>query len=191
MTLVVGQSNSEFKPPKVPNFVDLTNKRFGRLVVIKFLYCKERKCFWLCKCDCGNDKITYTWLLTGGHTKSCGCLSQELCKKRCGVNHPSWKTGRCKNNKGYIRLINPKALGYTIATKPRTMEHTAVMAEHLGRPLYEDESVHHKNGIRDDNRLENLELMICHPAGHRVSDEIKYAEEILKKYKPSVLNGDT
>lgn len=65
----------------------------------------------------------------------------------------------------------------------RVAEHRLVMEEHLGRDLLPEETVHHKNGDRLDNRIENLELWSSsHPKGQRVSDKLEWAIEILEAY---------
>jgi hypothetical protein len=88
------------------------------------------------------------------------------------------------NNNGYVVLTLP-------GQKGRKMEHRLVMENILGRKLRSNENVHHINGVKNDNRPENLELWIkSQPAGQRIKDIVKWAKEILQVYDPQSLNAN-
>ena len=110
-----------------------------------------------------------------GVRRTCGSCGGEFfspahsvgkyCSNKCSAQARP-KKGRWIESHGYVDLVMPrdhpfaKAMGRRRKTGNtlQVLEHRLVMAEALGRPLESHETVHHKNGDRRDNRLENLEL---------------------------------
>jgi hypothetical protein len=93
------------------------------------------------------------------------------------------------HSQGY-KTITKKGHPNQMDSKGRIREHIYIMSKHLGRPLFKDESVHHKNGDRLDNSIENLELWSKgQPPGQRVEDKIKYYIDFLKRYGYKIDKG--
>jgi hypothetical protein len=99
-------------------------------------------------------------------------------------------TGDGSLSHGYWKVNVPRSERHLTRGATSVGEHRLVMARHLGRPLEADEAVHHKNGDRLDNRLENLELWSsAQPSGQRVQDKVAFAIWLLMRYEPELAAG--
>jgi hypothetical protein len=167
--------------------------KFKRLTVLEHIGSEMGYRMWKCQCDCGNICNVRSHDLLAGRKGSCGCLYKEKWQHQgagCREGHPLWKGGRLKGKNGYVIVLTPE--GHppgSIGNGRYCFEHRLVMEKHIGRYLLPGEMVHHKNGIKSDNRPENLELMkkSQHSSGQNVNDLVEYAVTILKKYKPDLL----
>ncbi len=73
---------------------------------------------------------------------------------RFGMRNPNYKKGRYVDKHGYVVVLKRRGRrNYYV------YEHRMVMEKHLGRCLRPDEQVHHLNGVKTDNRIENLQVL--------------------------------
>ena len=127
-------------------------------------------------------------------SKTClvpNCEREAVVRDWCKVCDARWKRQGGPQGPLHPRpLVSIDSNGYLRCntTHPlydgrQAYEHVRVMENHLGRRLSVGENVHHKNGVRSDNRLENLELWnTTQPKGQRVEDKVHWAREIIALY---------
>jgi hypothetical protein len=165
---------------------DITGLVVGKLTVICYAGKEGKHNLWEVKCECGNNKIIKRRDLTKSNSvKSCGCLRNELLSKRMsGESHYSWKGGKpTMNGKGYLEYKYGELRG--------VREHRYIYEQHYGIKLLTHQNVHHINGDRTDNRIENLELWdTSQPSGQRVEDKIEYYFNLVKEYKDHPIYKD-
>ena len=134
---------------------------------------KHSYCSLACKRKLCENCLTEITHGVNGNVRRKYCFK---CNEKKIVNLAKYPIGTKKLKPGGYVLVK-------IDQKNWMPEHRHLMEKKIKRKLFQMEEVHHKNGIRNDNRLKNLELWsTSHPKGARVKDLIKYAKEILELY---------
>lgn len=133
---------------------------------------------------CVMDDCTKKYIAKGFCSRHYRAFKAWMDKDRSVLNRA--KNNPTKDQYGYVIVYVPNHPNCSVSGQ--YPEHRLVMEEMIGRYLTREENVHHKNGVRNDNRPANLELWSSsQPKGQRAEDKVKFAIEILELYAPHLL----
>ena len=190
----------------MPVALDITNQIFGKLTAIKRVPSRGGKTYWLCRCECGQEKEVQTCHLISGATQSCGCLTKNSKKEthclNCGkeLNKKQFKYCSLKCQRSYERKQYVQKVNEGLCNGTKKSGDTTKISDSIRSYLFQKYNnkcqlcgwgishpitgkvpleVHHKDGDRNNNKEENLQLL-C-PNCHSLTENYKYLNS--KKYK--------
>lgn len=126
--------------------------------------------FYQCA-QCGKEMAVYRSPSNVKETPAKYCSLKCIGKAHERENNPAWNGGRYKTGQGYIVVFSPDHPHASV--RKTVFEHRLVMEQVIGRYLKPEEVVHHKNGIKDDNRPENLELLPSQGAHSKLHGKLR------------------
>lgn len=165
----VAQVESDVKTNYMPRFIDIIGRQFGRLIAVEYAGKNEfARSQWLCKCECGGEKVVYLRSLLSGDTKSCGCLQRELASQRAA------STNKKNAKHGMVNIPEYRVWGMMIqrCTNPNNKNYK----DYGGRGItVSEEWLDFKNFIKDMGRRPNNKLTI-----ERVDNDKGYSRDNCK-----------
>lgn len=123
---------------------DLTDKRFGRLLVLGLSQKrdKHRGAIWTCVCDCGSKCNIRASSLIQKLTRSCGCISSELAMGRIGSKNPSWNPLLTESDRAHRDFFRHRLEDWSLSVKDRDGFKCSICDDNVGGNLVS----HHLNG---------------------------------------------